>query len=249
MVIMQKGTIGIMLKASDMPFTINGMSPDIIVNTNAIPSRMTLGQIVECLIGKVAAIQGREADGTPFSDIDIDSIKDELEKLGFHREGLEELYNGMTGKKLKSQLYIGPTYYQRLKHLVEDKIHARARGPRTLLTRQPPEGRSRDGGLRLGEMERDAITAHGMSLFLKEKLMDTSDAYSTYVCDICGLFAQRMIRKGNKPQASNKDIYYCPACKNKTRVSKIMIPYAFKLLIQELMAMCIAPRIKTENAY
>jgi len=129
------------MKHSDMPFTKTGITPDIIVNTNAIPSRMTIGQIVECLLGKVAALQGTEADGTPFNGIDIETIKDDLEKLGYHREGIEDMYNGMTGQRLKMQIFIGPTYYQRLKHLVEDKIHSRARGPRTLLTRQPPEGK------------------------------------------------------------------------------------------------------------
>jgi DNA-directed RNA polymerase II subunit RPB2 len=243
----QKGTVGIRMKASNMPYTREGISPDIILNPNAIPSRMTVGQLIECLVGKVAAIEGIEADGTPFNEPDTETIKDTLEKLGYNREGTEYLYNGMTGKRFKVQIYIGPTYYQRLKHLVEDKIHSRSRGPRTLLTRQPPEGRSRDGGLRLGEMERDAIGAHGMSKFLKEKLMDTSDAYTTYVCDLCGLFAQRMYRKENQSYTTNKDIYFCPACKNYTQISKIMIPYAFKLLIQELMSMNIAPRIITER--
>ncbi|AYV78704.1 MAG: DNA-directed RNA polymerase subunit beta [Edafosvirus sp.] len=134
-----------------MPFTAEGLTPDIILNPNAIPSRMTIGQLVECLVGKVAAMRGHEADGTPFNRIDIDSIKAELEKLGYEKNGTEYLYNGMTGQKLKSMIFIGPTYYQRLKHLVFDKVHSRARGPRTLLTRQPPEGRSRDGGLRLGK--------------------------------------------------------------------------------------------------
>jgi DNA-directed RNA polymerase II subunit RPB2 len=131
----QKGTVGITLKQSNMPVTKNGLTPDIIVNPNAIPSRMTIGQLVECLVGKVAAIKGHEADGTPFNAVDVESIKDELEKLGYNRQGYEYLYNGMTGQKMKTMICIGPTYYQRLKHLVEDKIHSRSRGPRTLLTR------------------------------------------------------------------------------------------------------------------
>ena len=598
--------MGLPMKASDIMFSNQGISPDIILNPNAIPSRMTIAQLIECLLGKVSAIEGHDADGTPFNDIDINEVKNRLEKLGYHRDGIEYMYNGMTGQKLKIMIFIGPTYYQRLKHLVEDKVHccsidhevlteqgwkfydkltmddkiatlkdgklvyekpikllyypdfkgkmyhiqsqmfdlkvttnhrmwvskvhgrkkvwgsyeliqadqiigkhvkyqkdaiwdaldyqfvlpqvkcrngivyeekivnmdawlqffgiwiaegwtstskdkrwpdsqsyltvicqckprvqkvivkavsdlgynywqgddkftiankqlyeymkefsvgapnkklpdwawklstrqarlllyhmqlgdgsfsksssryytssikladdvmklalhcgwsankwlhckagneteingrkvvsnydmwrlglvkaknkpeanhshcktqngqtetiiedynepvfclqvpsevfyvrrngkavwtgnSRSRGPRTILTRQPPEGRSREGGLRLGEMERDAILGHGVSKFLKEKLLDTSDAYSTHVCNICGLFAQRLYRKESKKYITNHDIFYCPACKNYTQISKIMIPYAFKLLVQELMSLNIAPRIRVEQ--
>jgi DNA-directed RNA polymerase II subunit RPB2 len=214
---------------------------------NCIPSRMTLGQIIECIMGKSCAIKGVEGDGTPFNSVDIESIREELVKLGYANSGKEYLYNGMTGQKLKTEIFIGPTYYLRLKHLVEDKFHARARGPKTLLMHQPPEGRSRDGGLRLGEMERDSLLAHGISKFLKEKLLDTSDAYSTFVCDLCGLFAQRLFKKDNQSHSSTNDLHYCPACKNYTKISKVMIPYAFKLVIQEMMAMNIAPRIRVEQ--
>lgn len=211
---------------------------------------MTTGQLIECLVGKVSALEGHETDGTPFNNLDIDQFKDKLEKLGYNREGYEEMYNGMTGKKMMAEIFIGPTYYLRLKHMVSDKMHARARGPRTVLTRHPPEGRSRDGGLRFGEMERDCNIAHGMTRFLKERMLDTADAYVTYVCGECGLFAQRMIRKDNKPYTTHQDIYWCPSCNNKTNVSKIRIPYAFKLLLQEMMAMNVAPRIRTKkNSY
>jgi len=134
-----------------MPFTKNGLQPDLIMNPNAMPSRMTFGQFIESIGGKVAALSGKEVDGTPFNDIDIESLKDELEKYGYNREGTEIMYNGMTGKQMKVEIFIGPLSYQRLKHQVADKIHARARGPYTLLTRQPPEGRARDGGLRFGK--------------------------------------------------------------------------------------------------
>jgi DNA-directed RNA polymerase II subunit RPB2 len=243
----QKGTVGLTLHQSDMPFTKEGIYPDIIMNANAIPSRMTIGQLVETLVGKVAAVKGMLADGTPFNDIDIEQVKTELEKLGYEKNATEYLYNGMTGQRIKIPIFIGPTYYQRLKHLVSDKIHSRSRGPITMLTHQPPEGRSKDGGLRFGEMERDSIISHGMSKFLKERLLDTSDAYSTYVCDVCGLFAQRMKKKENKIYPSETDVYYCNSCKNKSRISKIIIPYAFKLLIQELMSMNIASRIRTKQ--
>lgn len=239
----QKGTIGITLPAADMPFTKHGLQPDIIMNPNAIPSRMTVGQLIECLVGKVSAIRGHETDGTPFNDIRVESIKDELEKLGFERNGREFLYNGMTGRKMNTEIFIGPTYYQRLKHMVSDKIHSRARGPVTLLTHQPLEGRSRDGGLRFGEMERDCVIAHGVSSFLHERMMYTADAHRVFVCDDCGLFAQRKKTPNSTFREGPNDVYWCPACKNSTRVSKVMIPYAFKLLLQEFMAMSIAPRI------
>jgi len=240
----QKGTIGLLMKSTDMPFTKSGMVPDIILNPNAIPSRMTIGQLIECILGKVAAIEGTIADGTPFNDTNVEDIKDRLEKLGYDRNGTEYLYNGMTGQKMKSAIFIGPTFYNRLKHLVEDKLHSRARGPRTILTRQPPEGRAREGGLKLGEMERDSLLAHGIAKFLKEKYLDTSDPYPTFVCDKCGLFAQRLYRKESKKYVTSEDIFYCNACKNKTGVSKILIPYACKLLFQELMSLNIAPRIR-----
>lgn len=244
----QKGTIGITLNASDMPFTKNGLQPDIILNPNAIPSRMTVAQLKECILGKVSALNGMDADGTPFNDsFDINEIENMLESLGYKRNGTEYLYNGMTGQKMKSMIFIGPTYYQRLKHLVEDKIHSRSRGPRTILTRQPSEGRTRDGGLRLGEMERDALLSHGIAMFINEKMLITSDAYTTYVCGICGLFCQRMYRGKSQKYITSNDIFYCNSCKNYTNIPKIRIPYAFKLLIQELMSMNIAPRIRTKK--
>jgi DNA-directed RNA polymerase II subunit RPB2 len=245
----QKGTIGLTLPHSDMPFTEEGITPDIIMNPNALPSRMTMGQFLECLFGKISALRGHETDGTPFKHIDPEKMKDILEGLGYERNGNEYLYNGMSGQKMRSQIFIGPLYYQRLKHMVNDKMHSRSRGPRTLITRQPPEGRARDGGLRFGEMERDTIVAYGMSAFLKERMMECSDAYTTHVCDKCGLFAQRKLRKDNKPYPTKNDIYFCPIpdCRN-ANISKIAIPYAFKLLCHEMMGMGIAPRIRIANS-
>jgi DNA-directed RNA polymerase II subunit RPB2 len=243
----QKGTVGIILPQADMPFTKDGITPDIIMSPHAIPSRMTTGQLIECLVGKVSAILGLETDGTPYQRLDVESIKDLLEELGYNRNGYEKLYDGRTGKAMNSEIFIGPVYYQRLKHMVNDKIHGRARGPRTMTTRQPPEGRSRDGGLRFGEMERDCVISHGMSRFLKERMMETADAYTAHVCDKCGLFAQRMIRKDSSQFIRKSDVFWCPSCRNKTDVSKVRLPYAFKLMIQELMSMNIAPRIRTKS--
>ena len=241
----QKGTIGLTLSQSDMMFTKDGISPDLIVNPQAFPSRMTVAHLIECLFGKVGAIKGMEVDGTSFNEIDIEKIKDLLENLGFDRNGTEYMYNGITGQRLQIPIFIGPTYYQRLKHLVMDKMHSRARGPITMLTHQPPEGRSKDGGLRCGEMERDSLISYGMSKFLKERFLNVSDSYSCYVCDICGLFAQRIIKKENKSNPQSTDTYECISCKNRTKISKVIIPYAFKLLVQELLSMNIAPRIRT----
>jgi hypothetical protein len=468
------------MNAIDMPFNKDGLIPDIIVNPHAIPSRMTTGQLAECLVGKAAALQSMDADATPFEDRDFTSVEDMLEKLGYERKGKEFLYNGMTGEKILVEYFFGPTFYQRLKHLVQDKIHclsmdhevltengwkffgeinkgekiaclennklvyseanllyypdfkgkmykietqqvnlnvttnhrmwvqfqngeychelaenlvgkqvnyknnakwecedyqlenvnlkdklvdmnslpdwvwklsktqciellesmifgentyytsskklagdvmrlalhcgwsgieietndlhfkvkinktnntptvydaqnitkeeiynyegpvfclevpsevfyvrrcgvpvwtgnSRSRGLRTSLTRQAPEGRSRDGGLRLGEMERDALIAHGLSKFLKEKLLDNSDAYIVHVCDICGLFAQRFERPENKNYSTEQDTYYCPSCSNPNDISKVKIPYAFKLFVQELLSLNIAPRIRCKK--
>lgn len=242
----QKGIIGCVLPQCDMPITEDGLIPDIIINPNCIPGRMTIGQLIETLTGKFALYRGiHEIDGTPFNDIDINFVMDEINKLGHSGDCCEYLYNGMTGVKMKSKIFIGPVYYQRLKQLVADKIHSRARGPKTILTRQPPEGRTLDGGLRLGEMERDCILCNGCSIFLKEKMVDNSDIFCFQVCDKCGLIAQRLIRNNLKYYPTNNDVFGCKACNNKTHISKIICPYAMKLMLQELISMNIVPRIRT----
>ena len=231
----QKGTVGMVYNQEDMPFTKDGISPDIIINPHAIPSRMTIGQLVECIMGKAGVSLGMYGDATPFNGIKVDDIGDILENCGFERNANEIMYNGRNGEQLKCSVFIGPTFYQRLKHMVDDKIHSRSSGPLVLLTRQPSEGRSRDGGLRFGEMERDCMIAHGASHFLKERLMDVSDNYRVFICKKSGLIS-----------AVNPDKnIYNSFSENSTSFSEIRIPYACKLLIQELQTMSIAPRIIT----
>ncbi|KAJ4175145.1 DNA-dependent RNA polymerase II [Fusarium falciforme] len=157
-----------------MPFTREGVTPDIIINPHAIPSRMTIAHLIECLLSKVSTLEGMEGDATPFTDVTVDSVSELLRKHGYQSRGFEIMYNGHTGRKLRAQVFFGPTYYQRLRHMVDDKIHARARGPVQIMTRQPVEGRARDGGLRFGEMERDCMIAHGAAAFLKERLFEVS---------------------------------------------------------------------------
>lgn len=235
----QKGTIGITYRQEDMPFTCEGITPDIIINPHAIPSRMTIGHLVECLLSKVSTLEGSEGDATPFTDVTVEAISEALKKHNYQQRGFEVMYHGHTGRKLTAQVFLGPTYYQRLKHMVDDKIHSRARGPVQILTRQPVEGRSRDGGLRFGEMERDCMISHGVAQFLKERLFDASDAYRVHVCDLCGLMAIASLSKNS---------FECRSCKNTTQISQIHIPYSMKLLVQELMAMSIAPRLFTVNS-
>ena len=173
----QKGTIGITYRQEDMPFSKEGITPDIIVNPHAIPSRMTIGHLVECLLSKVSSLTGDEGDATPFTSVTVDEISKLLQNFGYQKRGFEVMYSGHTGRRLESAIFLGPTYYQRLKHMVDDKIHSRARGPVTLLTRQPMEGRARDGSLRFGEMERDCMISHGVASVMKERLFEYSDPF------------------------------------------------------------------------
>ena len=234
----QKGTCGMIINEEDMPFTKDGIRPDIIINPHAIPSRMTIAQLIECIMGKACSIIGCYGDGTPFMNTSVENISKILEMNNYERHGNEVLYNGFNGKQLDCKIFMGPTYYQRLKHMVEDKIHSRETGPMVLLTRQPAEGRARDGGLRFGEMERDCMISHGSLQFLKERMVDVSDNYRTFVCNTCGLISS---------VNPDKNIYKCGQCKNYIDFSEVRIPYACKLLIQELQSMCIAPRIKVDG--
>ncbi|KAI6086836.1 DNA-dependent RNA polymerase II beta subunit [Hypoxylon rubiginosum] len=236
----QKGTIGVTFTQENMPFTNQGLVPDIIINPHAIPSRMTIAHLIECLLSKVSTLKGMEGDATPFTDVTVDSVSSLLREHGFQSRGFEIMYHGHTGRKLRAQVFFGPTYYQRLRHMVDDKIHARARGPVQIMTRQPVEGRARDGGLRFGEMERDCMIAHGAASFLKERLFEVSDAFRVHVCEICGLMTPVAI-------LSNQS-FLCRSCKNKSKIAQVYIPYAAKLLFQELQAMNIATRLFTDRS-
>jgi DNA-directed RNA polymerase subunit B len=230
----QKGVVGMLIPQSDMPYTSEGITPDLIINPHALPSRMTLGQLMESIAGKVAALRGRYVDATPFYGEDIESLKRELLLLGYPMDGTEPMYDGRTGELIGSPIFIGIVFYQKLHHMVANKIHARARGQVQILTKQPTEGRAREGGLRFGEMERDSLVGHGASILLKEKMLDASDKTTVYVCTECGHIGW-LDRNNKKP--------VCPLHGDKSKIAPVSVSYAFKLLLQELMAMLIAPRL------
>ncbi len=232
----QKGTIGNIMDEEDMPFTKDGLRPDLIINPHAIPSRMTIAQLKETLLGKLLLELGLFGDGTSFGELNMQTIFKELQKYNYESKGNEILYDGKTGNQIETSIFIGPVYYQRLKHMVNDKQHSRCIGPMVNLTRQPAEGRSRDGGLRFGEMERDCMISHGASRFTKERIYDVSDKYSVYVCKLCGMIAI---------YSEKKHVHLCKMCDNRTEFSKVNIPFSCKLLFQELISMNVVPRIMT----
>ena len=233
----QKGTCGNIIPEEDMPFTKSGLRPDIIINPHAIPSRMTIGQLKEMLLGKVLVELGLFGDGTSFGDLDVRTISQKLFEMGFESHCNEVMYDGLTGEQMESDIFIGPVFYQRLKHMVSDKQHSRSIGPMVNLTRQPAEGRCRDGGLRFGEMERDCMVSHGASRFTRGRMYDASDKYSVHICKKCGMIA-----------AYNDEmhIHNCNTCDNKTEFAYVEIPYAYKLLSQELITMNVAMRVITD---
>jgi DNA-directed RNA polymerase beta subunit len=231
----QKGTIGMVYSEADMPFTKDGIRPDVIMNPHAVPSRMTIAQLMECIMGKAACGIGACGDCTPFTGCTVESIATVLERSGYERYGNEILYNGRTGQQIQTEIFIGPTYYQRLKHMVSDKVHSRSsNGPIVFLTRQPAEGRARNGGLRFGEMERDVLIGHGMSLFLKERMLDVSDNFRVFPCRKCGLISVA------NPE---KNIYHCGSCNTSADTAQIRLPYAMSLLLRELESMSVGVRL------
>ncbi len=234
----QKGVLGILARAEDLPYTAEGISPDVLINPHAFPSRMTVGMMMESICGKAGALRGKQFDGSAFVGEKIDEVKPVMDAAGFKYSGKEIMYDGRTGKSFPVEVFIGVVYYQKLHHMVADKIHARARGQVQMLTKQPTEGRARGGGLRFGEMERDCLIAYGASMILKDRLLDESDKADIFVCERCGLVAYHDVKQRK---------YVCRVCGDKAKVSSVSVAYAFKLLLQEMQSLNIAPRLIIEE--
>ena len=234
----QKGIIGLIVPEGDIPFSASGIKPDLIFSPHGIPSRMTISHLIELVAGKTGSLNSRYINGTTFDAEPEEKLRKELLSLGFRENGTETLYNGETGEQYEARIYMGNMYYLKLKHMVANKLHSRARGPIQLLTRQPTEGRAKEGGLRLGEMEKDTFVAHGAALLLKERF--DSDKTTVPVCESCGLIAVR-------DEFKNRS--YCPICGDNTQISFIDVSYAFKLILDEIKSLCIYPKLVLKGKY
>ncbi|MBT3262640.1 DNA-directed RNA polymerase subunit B [Candidatus Woesearchaeota archaeon] len=234
----QKGVVGLMVPQQDMPFTVSGITPDLIFSPHSIPSRMTVSHLIEAVAGKAGALHARTVDASAFSNESEESLREMLTEMGFREDGTERMINGITGEEFEAKIFIGNMFYLRLKHMVGNKLHARGAGRIQLLTRQPIEGRAKGGGLRLGEMEKDCFVAHGASLLLKERF--DSDRTVVPICSSCGLIAVNDIFRKKM---------FCHRCGGNVEVNRVEMSYAFKLLMDEIRSMGIIPSVKLKNKY